>query len=55
LEYLIECDKYHDEMLDNPDLKNTTKIVLDGNIDIYENESSTSERIQKIKGYILNF
>jgi deoxyadenosine/deoxycytidine kinase len=55
LEYLIECDKYHDEMLDNPDLKNTEKIVLDGNMDIYENESSTAERIQKIKGYILNF
>ena len=55
LDYLMECDKYHDEMIDHPDLKNTRKIVLDGNMDIYENESATKERIQKIKGYILNF
>ncbi len=55
LDYLIECDKYHDEMIDHPDLRNTTKIVLDGNIDIYENEGNTLERIEKIKKYILDF
>lgn len=55
LDYLIECDKYHDEMIENEDLKNTAKIVLDGNIDIYENAAETLERIEKIKGYILNF
>lgn len=53
LDYLIECDKYHDTMVDHPDLKNTIKIVLDGNIDIYENADKTLERIEKIKNYIL--
>lgn len=54
LEYLRECDKYHDDMIDHPDLKESTKIVLDGNIDIYENAAETLERIEKIKRYILS-
>jgi deoxyadenosine/deoxycytidine kinase len=55
LDYLTECDTYHNEMIDHPDLKNTIKIVIDGNIDIYENSTETLERIEKIKKYILDF
>jgi len=55
LEYLIECDSYHNDMIDHADLKNTIKIVIDGNIDIYENSSESMERIEKIKKYILDF
>lgn len=54
LEYLKECHKYHNEMMDHPDLQNSTKVILDGNIDIYENESATLEWIQKIKQHILD-
>lgn len=55
LEYLKECDAYHNDMVDHADLKNTIKIVIDGNIDIYENSTETMERMEKIKKYILDF
>jgi deoxyadenosine/deoxycytidine kinase len=55
LEYLRECDTYHNEMIDHADLKNAIKIVIDGNIDIYEHSSESMERIEKIKKYILDF
>jgi deoxyadenosine/deoxycytidine kinase len=55
LEYLRECDTYHNEMIDHADLKNAIKIVIDGNIDIYEHSSESIERIEKIKKYILDF
>lgn len=55
LDYLIECDTYHNEMIDHADLKNAIKIVIDGNIDIVENTTECMERIEKIKKYILDF
>ena len=55
LEYLTACSLYHDNMLDK-----TTDIcvcneqlILDGNIDIYENKTQVDEWIQEIEQYIL--
>jgi deoxyadenosine/deoxycytidine kinase len=54
LDYLKQCGSYHDEMLD------TTKkscvcnqqIILDGNINIYENKNQVSEWIDQIDNFI---
>jgi deoxyadenosine/deoxycytidine kinase len=54
LDYLKECHRYHDEMMDNSDLNSTVKVVLDGNIDIYENDSKTTEWINAVKLHILH-
>ena len=55
LEYLTACSLYHDNMLD----KSTStcvcneQLILDGNIDIYENKTQVDEWIQEIERYIL--
>ena len=55
LEYLTACSLYHDNMLD----KSTEscvcneQLILDGNIDIYENKTQVDEWIQEIEQYIL--
>ena len=55
LEYLTACSLYHDNMLD----KSTDscvcyeQLILDGNIDIYENKTQVDEWIQEIEQYIL--
>ena len=55
LEYLTACSLYHDNMLD----KSTDscvcyeQLILDGNIDIYENKTQVNEWIQEIEQYIL--
>ena len=42
LDYLINCDKYHQDMIEI--LSNTTEIIyIDGNIDIYENPTIMKE------------
>jgi deoxyadenosine/deoxycytidine kinase len=42
LEYLINCDKYHQDMIEI--LTDTTQIIsIDGNIDIYENPTIMKE------------
>jgi deoxyguanosine kinase len=55
LEYLTACSLYHDNMLD----KSTStcvcneQLILDGNIDIYENKTQVDKWIQEIEKYIL--
>ena len=55
LEYLKACSLYHDNMLD----KSTDscvcdeQLILDGNIDIYENKTQIDKWIQEIEQYIL--
>lgn len=46
LNYLIECGVYHDTMINNT--SNTETIVLDGNIDIYENDEQLNLWIGEI-------
>jgi len=45
LEYLKECDKYHEEFLKNE----TNRILLDGNVDIFENPDTLNNWIQQIE------
>jgi deoxyadenosine/deoxycytidine kinase len=49
IEYLNSCSKYHDEMMETVD---GGKLVLDGNVDIYENRDVLSEWINTIRGFI---
>ena len=55
LEYLTACSLYHDNMLDKTN--NTCvcdeQLILDGNIDIYENKTQVDEWVQEIEQYIL--
>lgn len=44
LEYLKECDKYHEEFLKNE----TNRILLDGNVDIFENPDTLNSWIDQI-------
>jgi deoxyadenosine/deoxycytidine kinase len=52
LEYLIECDKYHEEMMNSLSVE---KMVLDGNIDIHNNENkeTLNDWINCIEQFIL--
>ena len=55
LEYLTACSLYHDNMLDKT-VDNCVcdeQLILDGNIDIYENKTQVDEWIQEIEQYIL--
>jgi deoxyadenosine/deoxycytidine kinase len=47
LEYLQSCDKYHEDMLENNQVQQE-KLVLDGNIDIYENANQIGDWIYQI-------
>lgn len=49
LEYLNECDIYHEKMMNE---LNVEKLVLDGNIDIYDNKEKLDEWINSIKEFI---
>jgi len=53
LDYLTACHNYHEDMMMHPDLHMVDKCVIDGNIDIYENESEKDKWIDSIKNYIL--
>ena len=55
LEYLTACSLYHDNMLDktNNTCVCNEQLILDGNIDIYENKTQVDEWIQEIEQYIL--
>ena len=55
LEYLTACSLYHDNMLDktNNSCVCDEQLILDGNIDIYENKTQVDEWIQEIEQYIL--
>jgi deoxyguanosine kinase len=55
LEYLTACSLYHDNMLDksiNSCVCNE-QLILDGNIDIYENKEQVNNWIQEIEQYIV--
>lgn len=49
LEYLMECDTYHEKMMD--ELK-IDALILDGNIDIYYNKEKLGEWMNSIKEFI---
>ena len=51
LEYLDQCDLYHEKMLSHPCFTKN-QLILDGNIDIYENKIELNEWIQKIDEFI---
>ena len=55
LEYLTACSLYHDNMLDKTtdNCDCDEQLILDGNIDIYENKTQLDEWIQEIEQYIL--
>jgi deoxyadenosine/deoxycytidine kinase len=55
LEYLTACSLYHDNMLDKTieSCVCDKQLILDGNIDIYENKTQVDEWIQEIEQYIL--
>jgi deoxyadenosine/deoxycytidine kinase len=55
LEYLRACSLYHDNMLDKTieSCVCDKQLILDGNIDIYENKTQVDEWIQEIEQYIL--
>ena len=54
LDYLNNCDQYHAKMLDLTSLDCVCKnqIILNGNIDIYENSSELKTWIQQIEQFI---
>jgi hypothetical protein len=47
LEYLQSCDKYHEDMLKN-NQSQQEKLVLDGNVDIYENSNQIGDWLYQI-------
>ena len=56
LEYLKSCDNYHNNMLDisSGDCVCQKQLVLDGNVDIYENQNQLEEWISAINSFIKN-
>jgi deoxyadenosine/deoxycytidine kinase len=52
LAYLQDCHNYHEEFLDENKGIQTKKLILDGNIDIYENEPIVEEWLEKINTFI---
>lgn len=56
LDYLKSCNDYHEDMLSNDFCDNITKnkLVLDGNIDIYDNDDILQKWIKDIEKFITN-
>lgn len=54
LSYLQECNKYHNEFLDDNNGITKRKLVLDGNVDIFENEQIVENWLDQIKIFINN-
>ena len=56
LAYLESCNNYHDNMMDKSlvDCVCKNQLVLDGNIDIYENNNILDEWISSIEKFIYN-
>jgi deoxyadenosine/deoxycytidine kinase len=54
LEYLKNCNLYHDNMLDNSsnECVCNDQLVLDGNIDIYKNEEQVEKWVKEINDFI---
>lgn len=56
LEYLQSCDIYHNNMIDksSPDCISREQLVLNGNVDIFENQNQLNEWISEIDRFIKN-
>ena len=56
LEYLDSCCNYHDNMLDkqNQECVCLDQLILDGNVDIYENKNQVNEWINEIEKFTRN-
>ena len=54
LAYLQDCHNYHEAFLNETTGINSKKIVLDGNIDIYENDKMVDKWIEKIDELVLH-
>jgi deoxycitidine kinase/deoxyguanosine kinase len=54
LAYLEECHKYHEAMLDmqSEDCVCRDQLVLNGNLDIYENESNLKNMLDQVLSYV---
>jgi deoxyadenosine/deoxycytidine kinase len=54
LEYLNNCHKYHDDMLDTSleECVCKNQLILDGNVNIYENANQIEQWIQEIDNFI---
>jgi deoxycitidine kinase/deoxyguanosine kinase len=54
LDYLISCDKYHNEMLDTDSnvCVCQNQLILDGNIDLYEDKNIVNKWILEITNFI---
>lgn len=54
LEYLQECHKYHENMLDRQSALCvcSNQLVLDGNVDIYDNVDALQQMIEAVTSYI---
>jgi deoxyguanosine kinase len=53
LAYLQDCHTYHEAFLDKNKNENTKPLVLDGNIDIYENKNIMYNWLNKINEFVL--
>lgn len=56
LAYLTSCSNYHDNMLDKENLECVCldQLILDGNVDIYENKNQVNEWINEIDKFTRN-
>ena len=54
LAYLQDCHNYHENFLDENKGIQTSKLILDGNVDIYENENILDEWLERIDSFIHN-
>jgi deoxyadenosine/deoxycytidine kinase len=53
LDYLVSCDKYHNNMLDvEKELLTKIQLVLDGNVDIFYSKDTLNDWIKSIKEFI---
>jgi deoxyadenosine/deoxycytidine kinase len=54
LAYLKDCHNYHEEFLDENKGIQSNKLILDGNVDIYENEKTVEQWLEQINEFIQN-
>jgi deoxyadenosine/deoxycytidine kinase len=52
LEYLQECHNYHEAFLNDTPEINNKKIVLDGNVNVYENAVVLNDWLEQINAFI---
>lgn len=54
LAYLKDCHNYHEEFLDENKGIQSNKLILDGNVDIYENEKTVEQWLEQFNEFIQN-